>query len=247
MQPASRPGRLELLDVGQQALLLAAAVCASARAASRRSISPRSCPTSVESVSTASGVSALVSASSGTSSTGLRLSSAPASVSSASSTATTSSGSVSMASGTASGSAESASVPSSLGSGAGCAGGATAVAASRSFGRPPLVSSASVSSSFGGTPSAKPYSVLSAPPLCMASACATAAPDAKPSSTMIWPSGRFDCCCTSSTVASCSSLMSPSSVISSPSWRCGMRSLSEEALMPDSRPAAGESRRLYRR
>ena len=162
---------------------------------------------------------------------------------------TTSSGSgcVSMASGTASGSAESASVPSSLGSGAGCAGGATAVAASRSFGRPPLVSSGSVSSSFGGTPSAKPYSVLSAPPLCMASACATAAPDAKPSSTMIWPSGRFDCCCTSSTVASCSSLMSPSSVISSPSWRCGMRSLSEEALMPDSRPAAGESRRLYRR
>src|SRR6478609_9527508 len=76
----------------------------------------------------------------------------------------------------------------------------------------------------------------------MASACATAAPDAKPSSTMIWPRGRFDCCCTSSTVASCSSLMSPSSVISSPSWRCGMPSLSEEALMPDSRPAAGKSR-----
>ena len=62
-----------------------------------------------------------------------------------------------------------------------------------------------------------------------------------------WPSGRFDCCCTSSTVASCSWLMSPSSVISSPSWRCGMRSLSEEALMPNSRPAAGKSRGLYRR
>ena len=45
-----------------------------------------------------------------------------------------------MASGTASGSGESASVPSSLGSGAGGAEGATAVAASRSFGRPPLVS-----------------------------------------------------------------------------------------------------------
>ncbi len=89
--------------------------------------------------------------------------------------------------------------------------------ASRSLGRPARVSSVSASSSTGGAPSAKPYSVLRAPPLCIASACATAAPDAKPSSTMIWPSGRFDCCWTSRTVASCSSLMSPSSVISSPS------------------------------
>ena len=77
--------------------------------------------------------------------------------------------------------------------------------------------SAAASSSFGGTPSAKPYSVRRAPPLCIASAWATAAPEAKPSSTMIWPSGRFDCRRTSSTVASCSSLISPSSVISSPS------------------------------
>ena len=88
--------------------------------------------------------------------------------------------------GAATGAGSSTSIASSCGSRLGRSGGATAVGASRSFGRLPLGPAAtSTSSSFGGTPSAKPYSVLSAPPLCIASACATAAPDANPSSTMI--------------------------------------------------------------